>query len=342
MAKQVWFPISSVFPAGLDTETDPVDLKDGMTPDAYGMDIDDPGFLKSGSIPSGTSLIKKQYTIGANTWDWYYKRAWRSSSANLLWNSPEYTAIILPQGLGKLSFDEDAQSIVTFLPFAGNDMFVGKSTGGYRVPNASSLRGDFQHTNIVPSMLVSTATHATELDGTIYVSNTNGLMAWGGNAVTEVTENVRDSVSIFQSKALTLDQQKKRIIGAASFVYDIATKKLFNFLTSGFRFTSRTLRASKTAVPFTVTAVGFQYVNSGTGDGVIKYQIKRDKNEWEDVITVDVRYDSEERTLATSYPENEFEARSFRLRVTSISSNIKIRSIDLLVDANSVEESWSQ
>ncbi len=25
MAKQVWFPISSVFPAGLDTETDPVD-----------------------------------------------------------------------------------------------------------------------------------------------------------------------------------------------------------------------------------------------------------------------------------------------------------------------------
>jgi hypothetical protein len=328
-----WYPFCETFPAGLDTATDPTKLKDGFTPDGYGMSPLYPGRLVASACPTGTALVKYQpAAIGGNTWTWYFRRLWRANVANLYYNSPEYTATDIPQGLGILSFDEDTQSIVTFLPF-GNHMYVGKSTGGYAIAGAASLGGNFQHGDIFEGAKVSAAANVTELDGTIYVSNGYGLMAFNGNETTQLTSGIEDATTLadFQNIALTPDFQRKFIIGTSRFCYDVGTKKLFRYTSTntGFRFTSRTLIA-KDDEPFLVDGIAISYLNTGTDnpDGELKYQIKRDQD-WESEETVDVIYDEGSRNRLYIPFENREDGRRFALRLTALSSHIHILRIDV-------------
>jgi len=337
---QKWVTLASKFPAGLDTETDEIDLTDGFTPDSYGVDIDTPGRLRTGSVPTGTGDIADTSSVGGNTYTWHYRRLWRINGVDLEYLAPRYRDIALVHQI-PLSFEEDANALLTFFPFAGTSMFVAKSTGGYQIPGAASLAGNFQHDDIVESMQVSADGNAIAMDGIAYASNTHGLMAWGGGAVTELTALQRAKASDWADTAVTKDEQKRRIIGADKFVYDSRTKLFFDYSTSGFRFTSRTMTDNLSA-PFTVVRVGFLLENSGKQDGMIKFQVKRDLEEWQPIEEVDVIWDDDTHGFVEAPLEDWVQAEKFTLRIESLSSWIYIRRIQVLVESNSDVSSYSQ
>ena len=327
---QRWFPIATNFPAGLDTETAPTDLRDGFSPDAYGCDIDHPGRLAQASeIPTGETHVKTTYTVGDDTWTWYLNRLWRSVAANLSWGAPEYQDAIYSQTI-PCSFDEDTQPIVTFFP-AGTAMFVAKSTGGYLLPGAGSPRGRFDHGDIVEAMQVSAAANAIEFDDTAYVSNQYGIMAWKGGPVTEITALAKSRLSVFQNKALTYQRQQRRLVGTNAFVYDPRLKRLYDFSTAGFRFTSRTLTAERDR-PFQAYSVGFAFENTTQDDGSLTFQVKRD-TDWSDDYELEIRYEEDVRVRAEQPLDDSIMARQFAVRLTALSPNIRIREITVLVDA---------
>ena len=325
-----WRTFVQDFPAGLDTETDPRKLRDGFTPDGYGMTPIYPGRLVKGSAPSGTTAVMSTSTISGDVWTWYFRRLWRASGATLLYNSREYRDVVLYQGLGKLSFTEDTNNIVTFLPY-GSNMYVGKSTGGYVVPGAMSMAGNYQHGDIIEALKLSTATHAIEMDGVVYVSNAHGLMALVETGVVPVTSKVLDTTALadFQGIPLTVDRQRRWVIGTDKFCYAADLKRLFRFGTSGFRYTTRTLIATN-STPFLVGGVLLVYENVGADqpDGELKYQIRIDR-EWEDEVTVQVPYDEGSRNIIHLPFETRERGREFTLRLTDLSPHLQVSRIDI-------------
>lgn len=341
-AKLTWYPLAANFPAGLDSDSNPADLKDGMTPDAYGMGIGQAGLLYRDVIPIGAAPIKKTYTIATNIWTWFYKRLWRVVLANLEYNSPEYTAAILYQDIGKLSFDEDAQPIVTFFPALRDSLFVGKSTGGYIVSNADSAGGRFQHGNIEPAMAITTDGNGLSMNQVAYVSNVNGLQAWDGQTVKNITKNMTSALTPFQNKTLTQDIQSRYIIGADSFVYDVEADKLFRYDGSGFRFTTRTL-ATPRDEPIAVKAVGFVVRNPNGTEGSITYQLKGDENAWRNDNVVKVTYTAGKpyQSFIIHHPDNApSSSRRFALRIVDMTAGIYIESIKIETNFEMMEESF--
>jgi hypothetical protein len=344
-------PLATQFPAALDSDTDETKLKDGQTPDAYGLGIDAPGLLMAGTVPTSAARIVKTYTIAPppEEWTWYYRRLWRASAANLLFNAPEYTASLVRHGLGALSFDEDAEPIVTFFPFAADSMFVAKSTGGYSVPGADRMSDryidELQHGNIVPSLKVAAAANATELDQLAFVSNAGGLYSWDGRTASELTGNLKVRIATFQSCALTLDVANRRIVGrratepTALWAYDLDAKAFYDYSTAGFRFTSRTLAAA--GKPLQIVKVGFLYENTTKDDGELTLQVRRDMD-WEDEIVCPLRWKETTRAWYEQSMPNVDAARKFTVRLTALSANIRIRQI--LVNGQGIvaEEGRSQ
>ena len=350
-----WRPLASDFPAGLDTETDQTKLKDGFSPDCYGLDIDYPGRLVSGTIPTGTAQVAKTYTISANVWTDYFDRMWLISTTSLKYLAPGYIGTTaayeqMIQGRGQVAFVEDAQSILQFLPVGGN-MFVGKSTGGYILFNANSQSDIFRKSDIEESMKISAKANCNVLDGLAFASNANGLMAWDGNRVVEVTRNVRRNsgnslFSYFQNQALLPDPQKRRIIGTSNFVYDMGMKKLFHWGNSGFRFTSRILTdelRGGVRRSFDVDAIAFYLENTTQANGTIKYQVKRDRNTWESEQEVYVRWQEEDFVRVHSDLEDVFSSKQFQIRITALPSHLHIHNIDVRTNMSiGTEESPAQ
>lgn len=346
---QRWLPIASDFPAGLDSDTDPTKLPDGLSPECYNMNIDKPGRLASLSSAQGigTANTAKTFVIGAETYTWYYQRLWMISSAALHYLAPEIQDTVLYQDIGKLGFDETTGSLITFFPFANDAMFVGKAVGGYIIPNAASPNGRFQHLDLQEAMQVPAAANACPLGEVAYASNTNGLFAWDGQNIVEVTKNAQDVLSTyFTSCTLRPDEARRRLVGSngttAKFVYDPQSKRLFPFTAtySDFRFTTRTL-VDKRYRPFTVFKVGFNFDNTTSADAQIVYQTKTDKD-WSGDITVEIRPDELGRIRKESMLPTPLQARTFAMRITSLPTNIEIKQIDVLAENISVEESYSE
>lgn len=337
-----WLPLATAFPVGLDTQTEQNRLRDGFSPDAYGIDPDAKGRLKAvSSIPAGQAAIAKTHTIGANTWTWFYRRCWRANSTTLEYLAPLYQDTELYQDLGKLSFTEDAQSIVTFLPMGGNDLYVGKSTGGYVVRTAASFEGRFQHGDIVPSMKVSAAANAVTMDGVVYVSNGFGLMAWDGRESVELTRSVRDIVDNFQNVALTQDAQRKWIVGTDTFVYDTEGKKLFRYDSTNFRYTTRQL-SDEAGTAFAVDRIGIQYNNTtGSNTEQISLEIRRDKDWVPLPLPVMMRPQVDERVWREVILDEVVQSRKFQVRVTAMSSGVEIRGIYVNVDST-LKPGWPE
>jgi len=339
-----WVALASQFPATLNSETESCKLRDGETPEAWGMDVDHPGYLAVGSKPTGTDRIIKTYTVGAATYTWYYDRLWLISGTSLLYGYPEYTAAYLPHDV-PLDFKEDAQAIVTFFPFLQKEMFVAKSTGGYIMPNAISREGGFRHGDINPALGVATAAQAQELDGVAYISTSAGFFMWDSQGVVEISQAFRSLFSRFAADTLKRDEAKRRIVGN-TFVYDPATKSFFDFSQSGFRFTTRTLQSknSKEAAekPFSVDKIGLFFNNTTQGDHSITYQIRRDED-WEDPETLQISWSDAGRTWMEWPTTNAYDARNYQLRITSMTPGLQIKSINVLADVLSqTEQSWSQ
>lgn len=344
-ADKRWVTLASVFPATLNTETEPTKLTDGQSPDAYGMDIDHPGYLASGSAPTGTTHIAKTFDIDGNTYPWYFQRLWRASGSSLQYGYPEYQTVYLPHEV-PLGFFEDSNDLVTFFPVGGS-MFVAKSTGGYFIPNAISRSGNFIHTDIQPPMKVAAAANAVELTGLAFVSNAAGVYAWDGqNDPVEITAPVRSNVTArYASVALTRDEAKRRLVGGTAFVYDPASKRFFDFSQTGFRFTTRTMVARDPRTPaerpFMTSKLRFFIENTTQDDNSFVYQVKRD-TDWEDEETVEIRYTQEARAKIEVPLRAATQAMNFTMRLTSITAGMRIKSIQVEADLTANEQSWSQ
>ena len=330
-----WVTLASKFPASLDTETDPTQLRDGFTPDAYNQDIDNPGRLALGSVPTGTARVAKTFTIGADTYNWYLRRLWLAEDANLLYGAREYQAAFLRRGLGALSFDEDANSIITFMPFSAG-MFVCKSSGGYAVDTRF-----WQHGDIEQQMGTTNANYANELNGVVYVSNANGVYAWNGGKVVEVTAPARSSLSNFASIDLLCDYRRQRIIGTDKFVFDTQRKALYRFESTGFLWTSRKL-VKPDFSPFAVQSIEFVYNNTTQANGSLTYAIRREDDDYSSDIELTLPYVDEKYSRMEVAVEPSFQARKFQLRLTSLSANLQIHEINLRTDLSSGKGSWGE
>lgn len=320
--------LAGTFPPSLNVEEDPTRLKPFESPEVYGVDPKKDGRIKTATIPAGTARTNTQYTFGGYTWDWYYNRVWRFSGSTLYYGAPEYTDVFLRQGHGELNADA---TIITILPCLGNAMCVVTATGSYLIRDANDSRGFFELSRFSQEMYATGATYCNVLNDNVFVCNDRGVFSWDGNNVKEWTRGVRNTLGSFASKAITCDYQKGFIVGAASFVIDTMTGKLFDFGTSGFRFTTRTMAQGVGMNPFETLAVGFLIEHGTEADGTISWQTKIEDNDWVDQPDIECKQTSGQHSRIEREIKGIRTGHKFALRVTSLSSNIYIKSIEAAV-----------
>jgi len=314
---------------GLDLETDPVDMESTFTPSAYGLNIDVENRLGAGTIPTGTARVNKTFTVNEKVYDWHYQRLWLASSNSLIYGAPYYTDKYYKQGIGQIDFDEDATVIVEIIPFGGDSLAIGKSTGSYMLGNLSDIRGEpfWTRSDIMQEIKLSAAANATELDGVAYFSTTDGLFSFQSNGeVKEITRRVRNTLGSFSDVAILPDYKNKRIIGTDKFVYDIEKDRLYDFGTSGFLYTSPVLH-DQLFSPILVDKVYFITENTGGDDGEIDVQYKLDENDWSDSETLDVIADTGQHSHVVFIPEERVQCRRFQFRIRRMESNVRIRAV---------------
>jgi hypothetical protein len=315
-----------ILPPGLNTAVPATDIRADETPDSYNISLSHDNRIAVGSVPSGTTRIAKTNTVSAVNYIWHFRRLWRSSGTDLIYGAPDYDDFYIPQKLGKVPFDEDANPIVAFLPFGDGNIFVAKTSGSYILSNCLDSRALFLKSDIMQEMRCPTAGQIVELDEAVYVSNASGVWAYANGKVVEITRNVRNDVTKYANKQLTADYQKKYIIGGTDFVFEPATEKLFNYQASGFRFTSRQLHMPDWR-PFAVDRLVFTIEHSDTQDGELSYQWRVDDGEWSDTFQVILPYDEERYTVVTEGLDNMRSACRFQMRLTALSSTKYIRNI---------------
>jgi hypothetical protein len=323
------------YPPGLNTETQPTDIKADETPDGYGFDLTIDGGIKKGIIPSGTTRIAKTVTLTSVPYYWYYNRLWNitnrtasTASTILTYGALDYDDIYVPQRLGKLHFSEDANNILAIVPFGRDNLYVGKSTGGYILSNIADSRALFQKTDIMQELAISAAANVVELDGVIYVSNASGLFASTGNETKEVFRKIRSSSVVGTGVALTADYAKKRIVGAATFVYEPETDKVFKYSSTAFRYTTRQFRLPAYD-PFSIERVWFVIKRTDSNDVWLTYQLKYEDEDWTDAVTRNFEFISDKYTYVSEDFEQARSARKFQLRITDMSSNLVLKEIRL-------------
>ena len=321
-----WLVLAGEFPPSVNTDDDDTKLKPFESPECYGVDMTIDGRLKTGTIPTGTARSSPTKTVGAVTYSWYYKRLWLATTTTLSYGAPEYDDAFFPQDLGKFTFDA---SIVTFMPVLERDLWVATATGSIMLRGTNDPRSFFDPGRFVQEMDVAAANRALSLDGIPFASTATGVFSWDGNNTKEWTRNVRDSLGSFGAVAITANYDKKYIIGTAKFAIDTSNGKLFDYGTSGFRFTSRTLAQPNQYNPFQVGAVGFVIERADASDGTIKWQTKFEDNDWFDEDDIRILDD---KTRVQRDLENRIgAARKFAVRITSLSSNIYIREVQVVV-----------
>jgi len=256
---------------------------------------------------------------------------WEFSTTTLGYYAPQYEAELFRQGLGKIRAD---YNIVTIMPAFENDIWVLTASGSYLVRNANSPAGNFELTKFSQEFATPTATYAMTLNGQPIICNASGVFSWDGSKVTELTRTVRNSVGSFASKAITADYTNRYIIGTSSFVIDSENGKLFDYGTTGFRFTSRTLAQKDTSGPFEISDVPIAFIveHGSTAGGSISWQSKIEDGAWEDEDDVQVDY-SEDNYTRVEAPTNRSNrtGHKFAIRLTALSSNLYIREIQVNV-----------
>ena len=323
-----WLALADGFTPTLNTDDDPASLKPNESPACYGVDCTADGFLKTGSVLTGTARTAPTRTIGASTYSWYYDRVWRISSADLIYGAKYYDTVYVPQGFGKVTAEAN---IINFMPAFSNDIWVVTASGSHILSNAISATGQFNMGQFFQEAYVSTNTHATTVNGIPHFANVDGVFAWDGQKLKEYTRPIRDSLGSFVGAALTVDYSEQFLIGGTSYVIDMESGKLFDYGTSGFLFTSRTL-TSRGLAPFQVDAIAFDLVYTSGDTGSITWQSKTECEDWFDEDDINLAYEEGKRSRIEVPINNSIRSeRKFAIRITSLPAFVKIRSINVLV-----------
>jgi hypothetical protein len=330
------FELASQFPPSVNTSDDPAQLKPFESPSCYGVSSNNDGRLSTGSIPTGTVRNKPEKTIGGTVYDWLYNRLWLATATTLKWGAPYYDNIYFPHGLGKRQFDAN---ILDVQPCFQNQLWVLTSGGSYFIQNAKSLgEEDFEATQYVQELLATNATYALTMSGVPVVSTTKGVFMWTGSKLVELTRPVRNSIGNFSAVAITSDYLQQKIIGTDKYAIDTESGKLYDYGTTGFRYTTRTLAQPEQFDPFVVNSIAISFELSSAGSATISWQSKCEDGDWVTQDDIEIIADADVKSRVEADVLNTpTSAHKFSFRLTALSSNVSIRSIHANVAGLAVE-----
>jgi len=333
-------------PPGINTAMPASGLETDQSPDCYGLDLSVDGKIGIGTIPTGTTRIAKTVTVNTSSLNGgtavpcqlYYGRLWNitgltnsGTSTTLKIGAPDYDDVWQQQSTD-FSFAEDAQPILGIIPLGQGSMAVIKSTASYVVENVYDPRGTqyFRRSDMIQEMYAASINHVTELDGVLYVSNANGLIAYENGRTTDLTAPVRDSKTGYVSLTLKADYIKKRIIastdGSIGFVYDVPSKKLFKYSGSSFRYTSPRFHHPMWH-EVAVDGLVFVIEHGDTTDGWLTYQYRYENEEWSDTAEVSLEYGVGNDVVVIEGLADGRRAYHFQIRITALSANKRIDEI---------------
>jgi len=328
-----WAELAGDFPPSVNTDSDPTDLKPFESPSCYGVDCQSTGYLKTGAILEGTPRTAHTRTIGGKVYGWYYDRLWRIDdavgfTANLIFGAKYYDDVYAVQGFGKVTAKK---ALITFMPALSNDMWLVSSSGSHILPNATSGEGQFRVGQFFQEAYISTATHATTVSGQPHFANADGVYAWNGQTLKELTRAVRTSLGSFVGAPLTVDYSEQFLIGENAYVIDLESGKLYDYGTSGFRFTTRTL-ASADYTPFQMDGISLDVAYASEGNDLLRWQTKVEDGNWYDEEPITMQGSAGTRShIQVPIGNGSHNGRKFTMRITALPSFLKVRSIKVMV-----------
>jgi len=345
-AQYQFVPLVAGTPPGLNSLLEPELIEPTEIPSGQGFDLTVDGLITKGTIPAGTAAVQKTITLGTDDGEqqdstpflWHAKRLWNitarsaSTASNLLYvGATNYNnRFYFP--FEPIPFDDDEQPILSILPFEPDSLFVGKSTGAYILRNLSDTRGFFQRTDLIQEMAYPAAAQVAELDGVIYVTNAQGLMAYENGKTREVSQKIRGTD--LSGLAITVDHGQKYIILGATHVYDATNDKWFEYSSSAFNFKSRVLHNLDWS-PFDVDRIIFVVKNTGADDATITYKYQLDDQTQSDEYTADVLYEHGTFTVVSETLDVRASVRRFQVEITAMDAAVSIR--EMFVDAQNYQ-----
>ena len=336
--------LAGAFPPGLNTAAPSTDLTPAETPDSYGFSLTADGKIKKGvTIPTGTSRVQRSFTISDGTSDipflWHGRRLWNitnltaSTASNLLrMGALDYDDVYYPPSSrnDRLAFAEDANTILAILPIEPDSMMVCKASGSYVIRNISDTRGFFQTSDLLQAMRLDAATYAVVLNNVAYVGNSDGVVGYENFHVTEASRKIRPDRATVGALAMTADFERQWLILGSTYVYDAAADKWFRYDGSTFRFTSRRVR-NPNWEPFSVDRLTFMVEHGDTTNGILKYQLRHDKDTWSNEYTVRLPYSAEKYvTISEDVASGQnYTSSKWQMRITDLSANKYLREIHM-------------
>lgn len=335
-----WVPIAEKHPASLSRDASLSILKDGETPDAYGLGIEYPGLLYAEqTVPTGTvwngiaAVTAPSSAPVTATWRFALNRLWgfAATGTTLYYGAYGYDSNYLIQDLGYIPCDYESSDIVQVVPF-GTNIAVFKAASLYVVRNADAPQGNFVAEYVKQSSGLPVAGNIIAMDGKLYWCNTYGVWQYDGNQIVELTTPIRENLGAFVSTAITLltaDFAKKEIIGlngaTTKFIIVPAQNvELYDYSTSGFRFTTRTLVGAEVE-PLLVDKIALAYTYTAGELATADLQIKIN-DRWLDESQVKIRPAIDNGRIEVPLT-NMLACRKFALRITGMSAGLYISRI---------------
>jgi hypothetical protein len=338
-----WMSLAEQFPATLVTEIAPEKLKDGQTPDAYGMGLEKDGVLyKSAYTDTGSrySTWTSESTptnapSGITVWKYQWDRMWGYVYADrtVYYGAyGNYDSYIL-QSFGKLIADNESSSLTGVHPF-GKNLAIFKSNYFYHVPNADDTSANFR-IYFAGDQGITGEDKCICLNDIIYFANTSGVWAFDGQRLIEITEPIRNSLGDVQGGAITnlnAEFDKARLVGHNSNTVKFVLVPrgqggmgIYTYSGTDFRFTTRSLLSGE-GNPLMVDKIALNYEYDSTSQIDVSYQVKiNDTWKAEERMRTDSNIKHGRLELATA---NMLAARRWAFRLTDIPADFYIHSIE--------------
>ena len=324
------FEVAGSLPGGLVTEIPAHALGPSQTPDAYGVDLEYAGELRSGgSLPTGDTRRVTEFSDGANTWQWWIDRMWRWEGNVLRWSAPGYTWTGPRQGTGLMAL-HPATQIYDMAPVGPGNLAVVTDAGTHIVEPAPGRTHRPQVSQFMREVSADGGGQVAEYNGTVFVSGSGGLYALDREAkAQEVSLPVR-TAGLCASSALSVDSTRGRIIGA-DWAYAVNEQKFFDYRTAGFRYTTRALR-NRDDSPFQVGRIAFEIVKDDEAEATITYQYRIENRAWVTAETITIAASAPSRFVVERELEDQSRGRVWQARVTALSATVGITRILVSAD----------
>ena len=347
-----WVPIAANFPQTLAKDAAAESLKDGQTPEAYGMGVDKTGTLyvepsvSVGTAWNGIATVATPTNTpltGTQVWRFANNRlfGYQTTTNRLTYGAYGYLTSYVLSDLGYVPIDFESSNITQVVAF-GNQIAVFKTDSLYVIRNADNPGAVMVSEYLKQASGLPVAGNVIAVDNTLYWLNTHGLFSYDGNQIVELTEPIRNNLGTFSSTlitSLTADFQQRRIIGLngadTKFVVVLGqTPELYDYSTTGFRFTTRTLVGAE-GEPLLVDKVGFAYQYSASDKASIDLDVKIN-DDWKSESQLKIIPATDNGRAEISLT-NMLACRKFALRVTAMSESLYITKIFLHVKQGGVQ-----